>query len=102
MIKSLAPDISEPTFEQMRAYIIAEGELEFERKTARFPYKLNVGLEYEEDAVDALERLAHKRYIAFPNFAIGKYKHEIHCIFFKDQADAVLFKLYFQKTEDYL
>jgi len=84
-------------------YLIQKGVKEFEEKIAGFNYRVDFPKipiagegqsEFIKDREDWLkENCEPNSFIAFPNEAIGKYRDYWSSCYFKNKADAVIFKL---------
>lgn len=93
-----------PTFEQIRLELIAEGVKAFETEIAPYPFVVvgtypeyvddNLGcLGYISRAEEWLRENIKGKYLAFPGTAIGKHMHCCRNVYFVDERDALYFKL---------
>jgi hypothetical protein len=93
-----------PTFEEIRRELIAQGVDEFEKQIVRYPFVVFPSYpEYEDDPKGCLDYISKaeqwlaenvkRRYLAFPGTAIGKHARCCRNVYFVRERDAVYFKL---------
>lgn len=90
------------TLEAYRLECIAQGEHEHASQLQEFSHRVrlsfNSDLNANCDRMVAIEEflltvLSPEDFRAFPGTAVGKYKEDIFCVFFRHSKDAILMKL---------